>query len=113
MPPRRRAQSSAAVRLTLERIPVEIVGNMISWDDKLRMWRIHGTPPRVVFCPLCDEEMTRCPPDDEDERWVCLNISAHQEALDGNDRMPGLRFMLVPVPRVPAHGQSRLLQPYP
>lgn len=59
--------------------PVEI-GNMISWDDNLRMWRIHGKSPRVVYCPLCDEVMTHCPEGD-DERWVCLNISSHQEAL--------------------------------
>lgn len=55
------------------------IGNMISWDDNLRMWRIHGKSPRVVYCPVCDEEMTPCHPDDE--RWVCLNIASHQEAL--------------------------------
>lgn len=67
--------------------PVEI-GNMISWDDNLRLWRIHGKSPRVVYCPLCDEEMTWRPtPDDQDQRWICLNISSHQEAL-GNGQVP-------------------------
>lgn len=77
------------------------IGNMISWDDNLRMWRINGTPPRVVYCPLCDEEMTHypCP----EERWVCLNIASHQEALD--EAMPGLRHVLVPVPSLP-EGQA-------
>lgn len=64
------------------------VGNMISWDDNLRMWRIHGKSSRTaahMYCPLCDEVMTHCPTSEgEDERWVCLNISSHQEALDDN-----------------------------
>lgn len=55
---------------------------MISWDDNLRMWRIHGDAPRSALCPLCDEAMTRCPPSEKGERWVCLNITLHQEALD-------------------------------
>lgn len=62
-------------------------GIMVSWDSHLRMWRITGKSPRTVYCPLCDEVMSYCPPDSEGERWVCLNISDHQEALDA-DRMP-------------------------
>ena len=90
------------------------VGNMISWDDKLRMWRIHGKAPRVVYCPLCDEVMTHCPvtPEGDDERWVCLNISSHQEALD-DDRMPGLRLVFLSVSRLQAQRETRLLQPRP
>lgn len=59
------------------RFPVE-VGDMISWDDKLRMWRISGKSPRVVHCPVCEETMTPC----HEDRWVCLNTSGHEEALD-------------------------------
>jgi hypothetical protein len=58
------------------------IGNMISWDDNLRMWRIHGSAPRTAYCPLCDEVMTHV----DGERWVCLNISSHQEALDDGDQ---------------------------
>jgi hypothetical protein len=66
------------------RAPVEI-GNMISWDDNLRMWRINGKAPRIVACPLCDREMIPC---HDDGRWVCLNIGPHQEALDWGDGVP-------------------------
>ena len=56
-------------------------GNMVSRDEGLRMWQIHGTPPGEVHCPVCSMPMLRY---ENPVRWLCFSIEVHDAAMSAS-----------------------------